>query len=214
MNFKSFLGEVVQTILISLAIFFFIYTFLVQPHRVRGESMVPNFTDGELLLTEKVTYRLYHPQRGDVVVFKAPVPNNVDYIKRIIGLPGDEIKIQDGKIYINGKILVEPYLASNVDIKTENFMQEGVPIVVGDHDYFVMGDNRGSSSDSRMFGPISKDSIRGRVWLVYFPLIKTGRSVGARIISRIHYGIPDTPYNLRGSFYFPANGNLHSTFYS
>ena len=86
--------EIIQTALISLGIFFFVYIFLVQPHRVKGDSMMPNFVDGELLLTEKVSYHLYKPKRGDVIVFKAPTPQKVDFIKRIIGLPYDNVKIE------------------------------------------------------------------------------------------------------------------------
>lgn len=149
--------------------------------------MVPNFADGELLLTEKVTYRLYRPARGDVIVFKAPGPRNVDFIKRIIGLPGDNVKIENNAIYINGQKLQEPYETQQT--------QGSVNVTLGDTQYFVLGDNRGSSSDSRVFGPIERGSMRGRAWLVYFPIFKTNKSSGARIVSRVNYGIPDTLNN-------------------
>ncbi len=90
--------EIFQTALISLAIFLFVYIFLVQPHRVKGESMAPNFEDGELLLTEKVSYRFNEPKRGDIIVFQAPVGRNVDFIKRIIGLPGDIVAVRGGAV--------------------------------------------------------------------------------------------------------------------
>ena len=192
MSLKSFLldtfREVGQTILISLAIFFFVYAFLVQPHRVKGESMVPNFADGELLLTEKITYRFYQPARGDVIVFRAPGPQDVDFIKRIIGLPGENVKIHDGTIFINDQKLVEPYETQQT--------QGDVNVTIPQNKIFVLGDNRGASSDSRVFGPIDKSSINGRAWLVYFPIFKTRKSQGARIISRVHYSIPD-PFNYR-----------------
>lgn len=188
MSLKSFLvdtfKEVAQTIAISLAIFFFVYVFLVQPHRVKGESMIPNFADGELLLTEKVTYRLYKPARGDVIVFKAPGPRDVDFIKRIIGLPGESVRVEDNAIFINNQKLQEPYETQQT--------QGSVNTTLGDNQYYVLGDNRGSSSDSRVFGPIEKDSIRGRAWLIYFPIFRTAKSQGARIVSRVNYGIPDT----------------------
>lgn len=188
MSLKSFLvdtlREIAQTVAISLAIFFFVYIFLVQPHRVRGESMVPNFADGELLLTEKVTYRLYKPARGDVIVFKAPGPRNVDFIKRIIGLPRENVKIENSAIYINSQKLQEPYETQPT--------QGNVNVTLGDNQYFVLGDNRGSSSDSRVFGPIDRNSMRGRAWFVYFPVFKTNKSSGARIVSRVNYSIPDT----------------------
>src|SRR3989344_8856948 len=88
--------EIFQTALISLAIFLFVYIFLVQPHRVKGESMVPNYEDGELLLTEKVSYRFTSPNRGDVIVFEAPVGRKVDFIKRLVGMPGETVAVHDG----------------------------------------------------------------------------------------------------------------------
>ena len=102
-TFFSIVGEILQTILVSLAIFLFVYVFLVQPHRVKGESMVPNFHDGELLLTEKVTYKIYKPERGDVIVFRAPTTANVDFIKRVIGLPGEKVQIKAGVLTIFNK---------------------------------------------------------------------------------------------------------------
>lgn len=174
--------EILQTALISLGIFFFVYIFLVQPHRVKGESMVPNFGDGELLLTEKVTYRLYRPQRGDVIVFQAP-GRKVDFIKRVIGLPDEEIKVENGSIYINGQKLDEPY--------ETQFTEGTLKLTVPQNEYFVLGDNRGASSDSRSFGSIKKNTIRGKAWLVYWPIFAMKDLRGARFISRINYGIPD-----------------------
>lgn len=188
MDFKrtafSVIGEILQTILVSLAIFLFVYVFLVQPHRVKGESMIPNFHDGELLLTEKVTYRLYKPARGDVIVFKAPNSRNVDFIKRVIGLPGEQVRIENGSVFINGEKLDEPYETQQTSGTEE--------IAVGQDQYFVLGDNRNASSDSRSFGPISKQSIRGRTWLVYWPIWKRNNSGGFRLISKINYAIPNT----------------------
>ncbi|OGD87601.1 signal peptidase I [Candidatus Curtissbacteria bacterium RIFCSPHIGHO2_01_FULL_41_11] len=187
MDFKhtilSVIGEILQTILVSLAIFLFVYVFLVQPHRVKGESMLPNFYDGELLLTEKVTYRLYKPDRGDVIVFRAPSSQNVDFIKRVIGLPGEKIRIEDGSVFINGEKLAEPYETQPTTGTVE--------VAIGNDQYFVLGDNRNASSDSRSFGPISKDSIRGRTWLVYWPLWKSVKSDGLRIVSKVSYSILD-----------------------
>lgn len=179
--------EIFQTILVSLAIFLFVYVFLVQPHRVKGDSMLPNFFDGELLLTEKVTYRIYKPERGDVVVFRAPTGRKVDFIKRIIGLPSETVRIDDGKIYINNEQLAESY---------ETQETGGIVFAtLGQKQYFVLGDNRGSSSDSRSFGPIEINAIRGRAWFVYWPIFKSDGSGGLRILSRVNYGIPDTFYD-------------------
>lgn len=179
--------EIFQTILVSLLIFLFVYVFLVQPHRVKGDSMRPNFVDGELLLTEKVTYRIYKPQRGDVVVFRAPTARKVDFIKRIVALPGERVEVEDGRVYINDERLNESYETQETG--------GDISITLSENQYFVLGDNRGSSSDSRSFGPIFKSSIRGRAWLVYWPIYKSQNSGGIRIIGRVNYSISDTFYD-------------------
>ena len=182
------LKDILSTALISLGIFLFVYTFVVQPHRVKGDSMLPNFYDSELLLTEKISYRFGEPARGDVIVFKAPGSRNVDYIKRVIGLPGEVIQINDGEVSVNGKKLYEPYetqkTRGNIETKLEN------------DQYFVLGDNRGSSSDSRSFGPINKSSISGRTWIVYWPITKSNQANGIRFFSRVDYRVPDAFDNL------------------
>ena len=172
------LKEIFHTAFISLLIFFFVYILIVQPHRVKGESMVPNFADGELLLTEKVTYRFQDVRRGDVVVFEAPTSRKVDFIKRIIGLPGDSVEIRNGSVFINDRELIEPYEIQSTD--------GNLKIIVAENQYFVLGDNRMASSDSRSFGSIDKGTIKGRAWLVYWPIRKW------RIISRVNYSITNS----------------------
>ena len=149
--------------------------------------MMPNFFDGELLLTEKITHKIYAPERGDVVVFSAPTGRKVDFIKRIIGKPGDTVKIDGGDVYINDQKLVEPYETQQT--------QGNLTATLTSNQYFVLGDNRGSSSDSRSFGPIGISSIKGRALLVYWPLLASSQSLGLRVISRVHYGIPYTFYD-------------------
>lgn len=175
----STIKEVLNTAIVSLAIFLVFYVFLIQPHRVKGESMMPNLKDGELILTEKVSYRFYEPKRGDIIVFKAPGTNDVDYIKRIIGLPGDQIIISDGTIYVNGRKLKEKYETQSTN--------SSVDLKIPSSEYFVLGDNRAASSDSRTFGPIKRSVIEGRAWIVYWPIIKLGNYDGARIVSRVDY---------------------------
>lgn len=149
--------------------------------------MYPNFLDGELLLTQKISYRIYKPERGDVIVFKAP-QRNVDYIKRIVGVPRDTVKVADGIVFINDEKLNEPYETQKT--------QGTETLVLGNGEYFVLGDNRGASSDSRSFGPIKRASIQGKVWLVYWPISQTTTDLGGlRIISGVNYGIPDTFYD-------------------
>lgn len=168
--------EIFQTAFISFGIFLFVYVFLVQPHRVQGVSMLPNFDSGELLLTEKVSYRFSNPERGNVIVFRAPIARKVDFIKRIVGLPRETVEIENGVILINGRQYSVNY---QVFGKTEG----NKTITLGENEYFVLGDNRSSSSDSRSFGPIKKEAIRGKVWFVYWPIVKNENFAGIRFVS-------------------------------
>lgn len=136
--------------------------------------MEPNFHDGEYLLTDKISYRLHTPERGDVIVFKAP-PDYVDeFIKRIIGIPGDTVSIKDSKVYVNGKQVMEPYIPADFHSYAGRFTEEGAVLTVPADQYFVMGDNREHSLDSRNIGFIQKDKITGRAWLIYWPVDKAG----------------------------------------
>src|SRR3989344_1773366 len=153
-NIARTFKEILQTALISLGVFFFVYAFLVQPHRVKGDSMLPNFIDGELILTEKISYKLNDPKRGDVIVFQSSTSKKADFIKRIIGIPKDRIMVKDGSIYINNNKLEENY----INMATEGSVERAL----GEDEYFVLGDNRGSSFDSRSFGSIKKTEFRGR----------------------------------------------------
>lgn len=137
--------------------------------------MSPNFPDGEYLLTDKVSYRFHEPNRGDVIVFEAPTSNNgEEFIKRIIGLPGETISVKNSKVYINGIELREPYLADNLVTRSGTFLKEGEEVLIPEGSLVVLGDNRPHSSDSRAWGFITPDDITGRAWLVYWPLDNTG----------------------------------------
>lgn len=161
--------DTLQTIVLAVSIFMISYLFLVQPHQVKGPSMLPNFKDGEYLLTEKVSYKISNPKRGDVVIFEAPPNRRDDYIKRIIGLPGDTVSVKEGKVYLNGQLLNEAYLPSDFQTQPGTFLTENTQYKVPDDQYFVFGDNRGHSSDSRAWGPVKRKAIVGRTWLVYWP---------------------------------------------
>lgn len=138
--------------------------------------MLPNFHDGDFILTEMVSYNLlgHAPQRGDVVVFRAPQEPGLDFIKRIIGLPHEKLELQNGKVYIfntqhpQGFLLKEPYLVEGTKTEGRQTIHDGEIYTIGDA-YVVFGDNREWSSDSREWGPIKKDSIIGRVWIRYWP---------------------------------------------
>lgn len=179
----TFFLDIIQVVVFAVAIFLFVYLLVLQPHKIKGDSMQPNFPDGEYLLTDKVTYRLGEPKRGDVIVFKAPTGNGDEFIKRIIGLPGETVSITNGNIYINEKLLDEPYLSDELYTSSASFLSEGKEVTVPEESYLVFGDNRPRSSDSRVFGFITKKDITGRAWLVYWPIQSAG------VVQKIDYGL-------------------------
>jgi len=167
----AFFMDILQVIVFASAIFAFVYLLILQPHKIKGLSMSPNFPDGEYLLTDKVTYRFGEPERGDVVVFEPPTSTEgEEFIKRIIGLPGEKILIKNGKIYINGKLLKEDYIERNIYTSGGTFIQEEKGITVPSGQYIVLGDNRPHSADSRAWGYITKKAITGKAWLIYWPI--------------------------------------------
>jgi len=176
----QFFLDTIQAIVLALSIFIIVYLFLFQPHLVKGSSMYPNFIDHEFLLTNKLAYRFGLPQRGDVIVFKAPLSEpcaeiDCEYIKRIIGLPGDRVRLSEGKIYINDSLLNESdYLAKDVLSNQGTFLANNVERVIPDGFYLPLGDNRPFSRDGREFGPIARSSIVGKAWLRYWPIRKIG----------------------------------------
>lgn len=172
------LVDLAETLAIAGAIFFIIYAFLIRPFEVNGASMFPTFKNGEFVFTNLLSQRFGPLKRGDVIVFKAPPSEEKDYIKRIIGLPGETVKIQNGKVYINGKILGESfYISPSVITAGRGFAHEGEDIKVSQKNYFVMGDNRVYSSDSRDWGLVPFDRVIGKSELVYWP-IQNMRFVG------------------------------------
>jgi signal peptidase I len=139
--------------------------------------MYPNFHNNEYVLTNLISLRFGEPKQGDVVVFKSPAEPEKDYIKRVIGVPGDRIYLKDAQIYLNGNKLDETYLPQDVKTFQGAFLQDGEEVTVPEGAYFVMGDNRGASSDSREWGFVKKESIVGVSMLVYLPLNRA-RAVG------------------------------------
>jgi len=170
----AFFLDIIQVVVFAVAIFLFVYLLIFQPHKIKGASMMPNFPDGEYLLTDKVTYRFNGPERGDVIVFEAPTNNGEEFIKRIIGLPGNKVSIKSGSVFIDGKKLTEPYLSDNIYTSAGRFLEEGAEVLVPEDEFFVLGDNRSHSSDSRAFSFIGKDKITGRAWFIYWPPQKVG----------------------------------------
>ena len=171
----AFFVDFIETAVVALSLFVIMYIFLFQPHQVKGESMYPNFHDKDYLLTNKLTYRFKEPHRGDVIVFKAPQNNNYDYIKRIIGLPGETVKIEDGIIYINDLPLNESaYLDKDLETLSGLFLTEGKSYTIPESEYLVMGDNRNHSSDSKDWGTVPKENIIGLAWFRYWPVNSLG----------------------------------------
>jgi signal peptidase I len=191
---QRFLGgirELAETVILAL-LFFFALRAVVQNFRVEGSSMVPSFLDSQYVLVNKAVYThvdpgtlpswvpflgggtssdpyLFHPpQRGDVIVFHPPPPNDPsrDFIKRVVGVPGDTVDIRDGGVYVNGARISEPFIQQPTFPINVRFTH----VALGPNQYYVLGDNRGNSSDSRAWGPITGDAIVGRAWLVYWPL--------------------------------------------
>jgi len=168
-QFFSFAWEVVKIAIIALAIVVPIRLFLFQPFFVRGESMEPTLEDGDYLIIDEISYYFREPKRGEVIVFKYPQNSSILFIKRIIGLPGETIEIKDAKIFIsknnNHFVLDEsyylpPFIKTIGDIKVE----------LEEDEYFVLGDNRSFSYDSRKFGVLKRDKIIGRVLLRAWPI--------------------------------------------
>jgi signal peptidase I len=178
-SFSSFFLELTETVVIGLSLFLVVYLFFMQPHQVNGQSMVPNFQSGEYVLTDKVSYRFGEPQRGDVVVFHAPpraqCPEGTgcDFIKRIIGLPGETVSVSDGKIFINGQELVEEYLPDTFYTEAGAYTQDQ-DVFLEANEYFAVGDNRPHSSDSRSWGPVKLSEIVGRAFFRYWPAPAVG----------------------------------------
>lgn len=177
----TFLLDIIETLVIALAIFVVVYLFLVQPHQVKGSSMFPTYYDNEYILTNKISYKIHSPERGDVVVFKSPKNEEIDFIKRIIGLPGDRIKVMEGSLYVNGKKLDESsYLPADYVTRPGAFAKEGEENKVPDGKYFTVGDNRDHSSDSREWGFVTLNEIVGKAWVRYWPLNRLSVNPGTK----------------------------------
>lgn len=162
--------EFFETIVVFGAIFASIYLFVAQFHKVQGNSMVPTLHTGDYLITEKISYRFRNPKLGEIVVLKNPRDESQDFIKRVIAVPGDTIKIANNTVYLNNQPLTENYLPPGTPIRSGAFLTEGSQIKVAKNQYFVFGDNREHSSDSREWGPVTKEEIIGRAFFRYFPL--------------------------------------------
>jgi signal peptidase I len=164
-NVRAWLRDLLLSVFVSA----FIIIFLYQPVRVEGTSMLPNLEDQDRLFINKFAFRLGDIHRGDVVVFQYPRDKSKNYIKRVIGLPGDLVRIDHGTVVVNGKILPEPYVPGRF-ADDRSLPETRIP----PHEYFVMGDHRSISSDSRDFGPVARNLIYGKAAFVYWPMDQAG----------------------------------------
>lgn len=169
---ENFFKEIVKFTLIALAIVIPVRAYIAQPFVVSGASMDPTFETGEYLIVDEISYRFDKPERGQVIIFKFPINPKTYFIKRIIGLPGETVIIDKGKVTIQndenpqGITIEEPYLSD------EHKLNDSYSVTLNDHEYFVMGDNRAQSSDSRSWGPLEKKYIVGRPLIRLLPLQK------------------------------------------
>lgn len=177
---RSHLGrEIVETIALTLLIFF-VVRFAVQSYRVDGISMQPGLHNNEYVLVNKLAFLFHPPERGEVIVFHYPLDTTKDFIKRVIGLPGDTIRYDSTSVWVNGILLQEPYISAPINFSAN------ASLTVPPNDYFVMGDNRPQSDDSRDWGFVPKTDLVGQAVIVYWPLsnwelIPTYSTVYARI---------------------------------
>lgn len=170
---SSLLRELAEVVVLALILYFGI-SFAVQTVHVEGLSMFATLDDNDYLIADKIAYRLHAPQRGDIIILRPPTDDSKDFIKRVIALPGERLLIRDGVVYINGHRLIEPYLPEAWTV-FNSWPASGSPgsadgSVIPANQYFVMGDNRNRSQDSRTFGPISRDRIDGRAWFRIWPI--------------------------------------------
>jgi|MTBAKSStandDraft_1061840.scaffolds.fasta_scaffold21672_1 signal peptidase I len=162
-----FIREVLETAVPAIMIALLINLFMAQATRVYGQSMEPNLHSDQRLIVEKLSYHMHPPRRGDVIVLKLHHDNSELLIKRVIGLPGEQVEIKAGRVYVNGVALEEPYL-------NQYTQGQMAPRVVPPLQVFVLGDNRGFSNDSRSFGMVDFSDIVGRAWFSYWPISQIG----------------------------------------
>ncbi|MDA8235233.1 MAG: signal peptidase I [Clostridia bacterium] len=162
-------GDILESVIIAVILAVIIRFFIFQPFYIPSGSMEPTLTEGDRIIVNKFLYRFKEPQRADVIVFKYPLDEKRDFIKRIIGVPGDTVEIKNNELIINGKPVPEPYLAQNLE-QNGNYG----PVTVPQDRYLMLGDNRNNSEDSRIWGMLPKENIRGKAVVLYWPINRIG----------------------------------------
>lgn len=169
---KTNFAELIEFIAILGAIFLLFRFFVAEPHRVSGNSMIPNFHNGDLLITNKLPVKFFQLKKGEVIILHNPRNPDQVFIKRLIGFPNEHLKISKSKVYLNNQLLQEPYLPEGTITEGGTFLPDDEELVIPEGQYFVMGDNRGGSSDSREWGSVKKDLIVGQAYFRYWPVNK------------------------------------------
>ncbi|MEW6661250.1 MAG: signal peptidase I [Bacillota bacterium] len=165
---KSAFSEFLESIIIAIILATVIRVFLFQPFYIPSGSMEPTLMPGDRIIVNKLVYRFSEPVRGDVVVFKYPLDPQKDYIKRIVAVMGERIKVIDSRLFINNKQVPEPYLPPSL------IYNDFGPADVPSGAYFVMGDNRNNSQDSRIWGPLPRENVVGKAVIIFWPLNRVG----------------------------------------
>ena len=172
----SFFWEVVKIVVISLVIIIPVRYYLFQPFFVKGASMEPTFNDGDYVLIDEISYSFRDPQRGEVMIFRSPQDHSQFFIKRVVGLPGEQIQIKDNRVFIYNKQNPEGITLDETEYLDPNTQTLGnLRINIDDNEYFVLGDNRLHSSDSRLWGGVNRSLITGRVLLRAWPFNKIAK---------------------------------------
>jgi signal peptidase I len=174
---KGLVAELLEVVLLALGLYLAI-NFAVQTVHVIGTSMLPTVQDQDYLIANKLDYRFHNPQRGDIIIMRDPLDQSRDFIKRVIAVPGERLLIRDGQVYVNGRLLNEPYI-NHQEQWTQYASWPASPgdpqgQLMGAGEYFVMGDNRNHSSDSRVFGVVRRDQIEAKAWVRVLPLSHFG----------------------------------------
>lgn len=166
---RDAVADVVEMFLIGTTVFILVYILVGQFLTVSGTSMEPYLLNEEHMIVEKLSIKFNPLERGDVIVFWHPLEKGSLLVKRIVGMPGERIKIQNGHVYINGSVLEESYINKRVATTQHEFLKEGVDYTIPKDSYMVLGDNRPESGDSRDWGAVKKDTVIGRALLVFYP---------------------------------------------
>ncbi|MCL6611852.1 MAG: signal peptidase I [Peptococcaceae bacterium] len=161
---KSTLREILESLVIAVVLAMLIRAFVFQPFYIPSGSMEPTLQIKDHILVNKFSYRFWEPMRGDIVVFRYPLNPKKDFVKRLVGLPGERVEIRNSRVYVNGREIPEEYLPAGL-----RYPDFG-PVVVPENTYLMLGDNRNNSDDSRVWGPLPRENIIGKAMLVYWPL--------------------------------------------